>query len=291
MGVNFSTVGANAATNLESSNAAQQTGGPQQTQASGELLAIVQEFGLQDDVSLRQSFLENPPENLALNDLSSLTTKLDSMSGSMADVFSVMLLMAKMAQQNRDAAQQMRDAQQQGQLTEMQLAADKIREAADFALAAGIVSGVMKMASGAISIGGGIKGLKDLKGLGKSPNSGYQFAEESPGVGSKNVQGLGKTPNVDLKLEQIRAQGRIFDGSGQVVSGLGDGIAAGLNRAGEEARAEEKEADARAQEHDHLAQKESDFLSFNRDLIGKVSQIMRDLIQLNADAERSAATI
>lgn len=263
MSVNFHTVGNNYNLGVNGGN---NTQGTQNTQLSEDYLHIIREFGLEDNVEIQQSFLENPPQDLDLGNLLSLSNKLDGMSGSMADVFTVMLLMAKMSQENRETSRELRDAEQQSQLTEMQVAADKIREAADFALAAGIVSGVMKMASGAISIGGGVKGMKDLKGVSGASNP-------------------------DVKLEQIRAQGRIFDGSGQMVSGTGDAVAAGLNRAGEEAKAEEKEADIAAKEHEMLAEKESDFMSFNRDMIQKVAQIMKDLIQLNTEAERAAATI
>lgn len=263
MSVNFHTTGNSYNYNVDNTGGSQ---GAQQTKLPETYLQIIREFGLEDDLNLQKSFLDNPPHELDLGNLTSLSNKLDGMSGSMADIFTVMLLIAKMSQENRESSRELRDAEQKSQISEMQVAADKIREAADFALAAGIVSGVMKMASGAISIGGGVKGLKDLKGIGT-------------GAGA------------DVKLEQIRAQGRIFDGSGQIVTGTGDVVSSGLNRAGEEAKAEEKEADIEAKEHEMLAEKESDFMSFNRDMIQKIAQIMKDIIQLNTEAERAAATI
>lgn len=298
MPVTFHTAGNNYNYGVSNNEGAQ---GASQTQLSPEYLNIIREFGLEDDAALRQSFLENPPENINYGNLLTLSNKLDGMSGSMADVFTVMLLIAQMSQENRETSRNLRDAEQQSQLTEMQVAADKIREAADFALAAGIVSGVMKMAAGAISIGGGLKGLKDLKGIDATPttptnNSATQPTTTPNATGTSNTANAQGTPaptqtSADVKLEQIRAQGRIFDGSGQIVTGTGDIVSAGLTRASDEARAEEKEADARAKEHEMLAEKESDFMSFNRDMIQKVAQIMKDLIQLNSQSERAAATI
>lgn len=271
------------------------------------MLEVVRQFGLEDDAALRDALLESPIGQLDGSTLLTLSDKLDGMSQSMADVYSVMLLISKMSQQQREASRGIRDAEQQSQLTSMQEGADKIREAADFALAAGIVSGVVKMGSGAISIGGGLKGLKDLKSIdaagtpdlptapstkGADGSSGSWVKGTIPGKQDADVPAAGPAmTSADLKLEQIRAQGRVFDGSSQVVGGAGEVIASGLTRASEEARAEEKELDAQAKSHEMSAEKESDFMSVNRDMIQKVAEMIREIARLKHDSEKSAATI
>lgn len=304
MSVNFHTVGNNYQFDTPSTGDAQNV---QNKPVSEEYLSIIREFGLEDTAALRDAFADNPPGPVDMGNLQSLSTKLDGMSGSMADVFTVMLLLSQMAQKNRETSRELRDVQQQGQLTSMQTAADEIRKAADFALAAGIVSGVMQMASGGLTMAGGIKGLSDLKGLNANvdapttttPPTGNRPRANAMS-GNANSTGTGKTTSsdsatgslgTDIKLEQIRAQGRAFEGAGQLAGGVGGIISSGLTRASEEHKAEEKEADIDAKEHEMLAEKESDFMQFNRDMIGKVAQIMKDLIQLNTESEKAAATI
>lgn len=317
MSVNFHTVG-----NTYQPYGAGDTGNVKNAPVSEEYLTIIKEFGLEDTTALRNSFAENAPRGADMGSLLSLSNKLDGMSGSMADVFTVMLLIARMSQENKKTSQELRDAEQQNQLADMQNAADKIREAANFALAAGIVSGVMQIASGGVAIAGGAKGLSDLKGIDtpSTASSTNQWTDATTPTGPRNSNitigtrggggqtnataptntssssstsssGAAHTVGADLGLERIRAEGRIFDGSGQVLGGLGSAIAAGLTRASEEARAEEKEYDAQAKMHEMLAEKESDFMSFNKDMIQKVAQIMKDLIQLNTESEKAAATI
>ncbi len=286
MSVNFHTVG-----NTYQPYGAGGADNVKNAPVSEEYLTIIKEFGLEDTAALRNAFAGNAPRGADMGSLLSMSNKLDGMSGSMADVFTVMLLIARMSQENKKTSQELRDVQQQGQLADMQLAADKIREAADFALAAGIVSGVMQIGSGAISIAGGLKGLSDLKGIssGAKPDVDVDTTSTTPSTTPSSKPSATTSP--DLGLEKIRAQGRVFDGSGQVVGGLGSAISAGLTRASEEARAEEKEYDIQAKQHEMLAEKEADFMNFNKDMIQKVAQIMKDLIQLNTESEKAAATI
>jgi hypothetical protein len=316
MSVNFHTVG-----NTYQPHGTGDMGNVQNAPVSEEYLTIIKEFGLEDTAALRNSFADNAPGGADMSNLLSMSNKLDGMSGAMADVFTVMLLIAKMSQANKKTSQELRDAQQQNQLADMQNAANKIREAANFALAAGIVTGVMQMASGGVAIAGGAKGLADLRGIDtpSTTSTPWQSASVSPNtprnpnitIGSRGgnappssntsaptntsssapQSGASHTLGADLGLERIRAEGRIFDGSAQVLNGLGSAIAAGLTRASEEARAEEKEFDAQAKMHEMLAEKESDFMSFNKDMIQKVAQIMKELIQLNTESEKAAATV
>jgi hypothetical protein len=315
MTVNFHTVGNNYQFDATSTGDA---GNVQNKPVSAEYLSIIREFGLEDTATLRNAFSDNPPGAVDMGNLLSMSNKLDGMSGSTADVFTVMLLIAQMSQSSKKTSQELRDAQQENQLVDMQNAADKIREAANFALAAGIVTGVMQMASGGVSIVGGAKGLHDLKGIetpstptapprpttpapmnkpGQSGSTSSSSSSSSSGstppanTPPAKDGGAAHTVGADLGLERIRAEGRIFDGSAQVLNGLGSAISAGLTRASEEARAEEKEFDAQAKQHEMLAEKETDFMNFHKEMIGKVAQIMKDLIQLNTESEKAAATV
>jgi hypothetical protein len=188
--------------------------------------------------------------------------KLDGLGKSSADIFTLMALMIQLGKEQREGARQVRDAERETQQAELQNAADKIREAADLALAAAIVSGVFKMASGAISIGGGVHGLK----------------------------GLGKDDSME-NLEVIRNQGRIFDGSNQMVSATGDIMAAGFTHASTNKQAEQKEAEAAAQLAETGAQREQEFMQNLQEMISKITSLLQDIQQQNNESMKRAASV
>jgi hypothetical protein len=191
--------------------------------------------------------------------------KLDGLGKSSADIFTLMALMIQMGKEQREGARQVRDANNMLKQAELQEAADKMREAADMALAAGIVSGVFKMASGAVSIGGGVHGLKQLT---------------KAGPGATNAQ-----------LDTVRNQGRIFDGSGQMVGSVGEMIAAGLTHASTNLSADQKEAEAASQMAETNAQREQEFMQNLQDMISKITSLLQDIQQQNNESLKRAASV
>jgi hypothetical protein len=202
--------------------------------------------------------------------LNQATYKLDGLAKSAADIFTVMALMVQMSKEQREGARTVRDAERIAQQQELQNAADKMREAADKAFAAAVVSGVFKMASGAVSIGGGVYGMKQI-GSAKSASS------------------TGDIPMDQLDL--IRNKGRIFDGSGQMTTGLGDIIAAQFTKESTNLSADQKEAEAAAAEHETYAQREQDFMTNLQDLVKQITSLMQEIQQSNAESEKRAASV
>jgi hypothetical protein len=133
------------------------------------------------------------------------------------------------------------------------------------ALAAAVVSGVFKMAAGGISIGGGLQGLKGLKAAGDDATM--------------------------QQLDTVRNQGRLFDGSGQMVGGVGDLIAAGLTHQSTNLSADQKESEAHAQQAESNAQREQEFMQNLNDMIGKITSLIQDIQQSNNESAKRAASV
>ena len=199
------------------------------------------------------------PGGINPNAWDNANAKLDGLNKAMADIFTVMVLIQMMAMEQRKSSREVRETERQMQYSELQGAADKMREAANFALAAAIVSGVFQMAQGAMSITGGTVGLKGLK-------AGWSESK-------------------------VMSMGRIFDGMGTALKGTGDIISAGLNRAADEARAMQREAESSAIKHETYAQNENEFMNNLRDLIMDLMKKMQDIQQLNQDSARKAASV
>ena len=77
----------------------------------------------------------------------------------------------------------------------------------------------------------------------------------------------------------------------QMVSGIGEMIAAGFTRESSEQAAEQKEAEAAAQLAETGAQREQDFLTQLTDLINKITSLMQDIQQTNNESARRAASV
>jgi hypothetical protein len=236
-------------------------------QFSPELLTFLNSLGQNQDTDANSLF-DVDSNALTSSAVDDANLRLTSLQGSVADIFTIMALMVQMAKEQREGARQVRDAERMSQQAELQNAADKMREAADMALAAGIVSGVFKIGTGAVSIGGGVFGMKQIGNASKT--------EGGPSMAD---------------LDMIRNQGRIFDGSGQMVGGLGDVVAAVLQHESADKTAEQKEAEAAAQQHETSALREGDFMSSLQELIREISSLMQEIQQTNNESQRRAASV
>jgi hypothetical protein len=217
--------------------------------------------------------------SLDTDTLNAATYKLDGLAKSAADIFTVMALMVQMSKEQREGARTVRDAERIAQQQELQNAADKMREAADKAFAAAVVSGVFKMASGAVSIGGGVYGMKQIGNAKADANTAFS-------------QGKAQTADIPMdRLDLIRNQGRVFDGSGQMTTGLGDIIAAQFTKESTNLSADQKEAEAAAAEHETYAQREQDFMTNLQDLVKQITSLMQEIQQSNAESEKRAASV
>ncbi|HVJ68601.1 MAG TPA: hypothetical protein VM510_11475 [Caulifigura sp.] len=191
--------------------------------------------------------------------------KLEGLQKNSADIFTLMALMVQMGKEQREGARQAMGAERTLQQAELQQAADKMRDAADMALAAGIVSGVFKMAGGAASIGGGAFSLNKLN----------QIPDTDTGKG----------------VQIVTAQGRMIDGGTQMFGSVGDMIAAGLTYNSTNLSADQKQAEARATQHDSNAEREQAFMQNLNDMITKITGLIQDIQQSNNESAKRAASV
>jgi hypothetical protein len=280
--------------------------------------------------------------------LDNMSFKLDGLSKSSGDIFALMALIVQMSKEQREGARQVAAAQQLVQQMELQNAADEMRKAADLALAAAIVSGIFKAVSAGVSIGGGIKGLKDLGGasdatgdVGKTASKTSQLTDGTDDVADLTKTGRPRanaratkptdealdgsistkttSKKVDQKLEEenearldevknyqkerkaseenlrsmeiVRNKGRIFDGTGQMITTTGDMIAAGLTHASTNHQADQKVAEARAQQAESFVQREQEFSRTLEENINKVVGLIQDIQQSNNETDKRAASV
>lgn len=76
--------------------------------------------------------------------------------GVSTDIYSVMAMIQKVAQSQRDSARQVRDASLQQQVTQLQGAADEIRKAAQDRFVGAVVQSAMQIGAGVAQIGAGV---------------------------------------------------------------------------------------------------------------------------------------
>ncbi|HVJ69153.1 MAG TPA: hypothetical protein VM510_14295 [Caulifigura sp.] len=190
--------------------------------------------------------------------------KLEGLQKNSADIFTLMALMVQMGKEQREGARHTMGAEHKLQQAELMQAADKMREAADMALAAAVVSGVFKMASGAGNIAGGMFSMNQL---------GKIKGDDAGGV------------------QKVTAQGRMIDGGVQIGGGVGDTIAAGLTHASTNLSADQKEAEARAQQHDANADREKQFMQNLNEMISKITGLIQDIQQSNNESAKRAASV
>lgn len=77
-----------------------------------------------------------------------------------ADLYTIMALLQKVAQDTRDSNRALRSTESNAQISKLMKAADEQKKAADFKLAAGIVQGVTQLASGLVQFGTAVHSLR-----------------------------------------------------------------------------------------------------------------------------------
>ncbi|NEX17292.1 MAG: hypothetical protein C1943_11820 [Halochromatium sp.] len=122
----------------------------------------------------------------------------------MLDVFEVMAEFYKLTQTMRESSKQAAHAEMERQVAQIHLQADEMHNAAVNNLVAGIISGAMQMAAGAIQFAGGVKSFKlsetkanammmafrgaseGLSGMGKGIETRFQYAAAANQVAVKD---------------------------------------------------------------------------------------------------------
>lgn len=187
-------------------------------------------------------------------DISGCLPNLQSLQSSMSvDIYAVMAMAQKTAQEMRDANRELRASSLNAQVSELLSAADDMDKAAKFRLAAGIVQGAMKAAAGAATFG---------------------FNATAKGSETDRKEHSAKGDAISLGMQ-----------------GLGDIAAAGLNYGASKADAEVKRHEAIAKLHESAQAEANDMMQQMMDVIrdvrDKVSAIDQSRIETNRGISRN----
>ncbi len=176
----------------------------------------------------------------AANTLSTGSPVGDRVIQQLVDIFAVLELLHEMGVQGRRTARETRAMEYDAAKKEVLNQASEMRKAAVYTLAAGVASGTMKIAAGAVSIGGSMSG--------------------------------GSAQQASVRMQQS-AQ------ASQMVSGVGDLVASGLNYQAAEHSAKQKEHEAFQKTHDNAAQSSSEWMQLQQDMVKTAQSKMDEIIR------------
>ncbi|MGI9281195.1 MAG: hypothetical protein ACR2PX_16435 [Endozoicomonas sp.] len=158
----------------------------------------------------------------------------------LVDIFTVLELLHEMSVQGRRTARETRAMEYDAAKQEILNQAGEMRKAAIYTLAAGVTSGTMKVAAGAVAIGGSMGG--------------------------------GSAAQSSVRMQQATQ-------ASQMVSGMGDIISAGFNYQASEHQARQKEHEAFQKTHDNAAQSASEWMQMHQDMVKTVQSKMDEIIR------------
>jgi hypothetical protein len=214
------------------------------------------------------------------------------------DMYAVMALFQKMAQEQRNAAREVRGAEMEAQVSSLKSAAQEIRSAAQDRFVGAVVSGAMQIVGGAMSIGAGVAGgLASLKGGAKTIESGQktEMAGELRMMGDSNGADVmtGTAKILDGQATRYAAGGQMLNAIGQGSSGIAGGIGTIVNAhqekdaAQHDAKKAELEADAKV--HDSGVQQANDLMQQMMDVIRDVRDKLSSIDQSRIETNRGIA--
>jgi hypothetical protein len=211
------------------------------------------------------------------------------------DMYAVMALFQKMAQEMRNSAREVRTTEMQSQVASLKGAAQEIRNAAQDRFVGAIVAGSMQIVGGAVSMGAGIAGgamqikagAKTMEAA-KLDNQATNVAANNPGLSKADVKEIGAglksfSKMADAEASKLTGRGAQFTAIGQGGSGIAGGVgsivqaAQERKAAGHEAKKAELEADAKVHESgvqhaNDLMQQMMDVIRDVRDKLGSIEQ-------------------
>ena len=176
----------------------------------------------------------------AANTLSTGSPIGDRVLEQLVDIFTVLELLHEMSVQGRRTARETRAIEYDAAKQEILNQAGEMRKAAIYTLAAGVASGTMKIAAGAVAIGGSMGG--------------------------------GSAAQSSVRMQQSMQ-------ASQMVSGMGDVTAAGLNYQASEHQARQKEHEAFQKSHENAAQSASEWMQLQQDMVKTVQSKMDEIIR------------
>lgn len=199
------------------------------------------------------------------------------------DIYEFMALYTKIAQQMRATAREQRQNELQAQVSALNTAADKMVEAAEKRFAAALVQGITQMVSGAISIGSGAFTLGKIASLSK------------PGKVELKDLDIDAPPKADafapgskFSLE-LQAKQSLFTGSGQLITGSGGMIGAGLERDASMIDSEAKQEEAVGTAAQARRESEQEIVQTMGDLLRDIREQLRAMVQAEVESNKGMA--
>lgn len=239
------------------------------------------------------------------------------------DIYSVMALIQKLAQEQRNSARAVRDASLEQQVTQLKDAANEIRHAAQERFIGAVVAGAMQIASGAIQMGSAVaSGVKSAqaasklseadklsKGAANAQNDIMELRQNSKGLVDKELRqefsqrigDLKKQSNLDTvnakflqnQAGDLSTQATNRQAFGQGASGLLGGIGGIINASQERKAAEhdaqKSEMEANAKISDTNMQQANDFMQQMMEVIRDVKDKLGAIEQSNVETNRGIA--
>ncbi len=217
-----------------------------------------------------------------------------------ADIFGVMALFQKMAQQMRDTARTQRTSDMQAQVTALQGAASQMKDAAQSRFTAAVVQGAIQIASGAAQIGmSTYSASQSIKGISQDAAGKGMLTEARQGG-----KLMGQTRQADLRAsgKDLMAQGAVSKVTGEKLqsisqslgsmsSGLGGMVGAGLTLQADLADARRSELEAQAKVFETGVQHANDtmqqMMDVIRDVRDKVQSMQQSAIETNRSISRN----
>jgi hypothetical protein len=184
------------------------------------------------------------------------------------DIYSVMALFQKCAQEMRNQAREVRNSEMQAQVTGLKNAAQEIRNAAEDRLQAAIIQGAFQITGGAMSVGlglaGGIVGAKGIN------------------AGSMTTEGMQLGNTAGMLSSSAQGAGGIFTGIGTIAS-------AGKEQEAAEHDAKKAEFEADARVHEQGVQQANDLMQQMMDVIRDVREKLGAIDQARNETNRGIA--
>ncbi len=210
--------------------------------------------------------LAAPPPGGQPVDATALGNKLGQASTEVgADLFAVMALLHKMAQNSRKAAREMRAADNQERFAQLQAAADKVKEAAEKNYEAAVKQAAAEIVTGVATVAAA---GHSIYGTGKAMGESDEMAQKAT---------MNKWDN----------RGQIVGGLGQIAAGNIKMSAAEDTRAAGQAQAQEKTDEANAQKAQDAADKEKEFMQRMEETMQDIRQKLAAMQQSNDETMRT----
>ncbi|SAI25260.1 outer protein D [Bordetella ansorpii] len=226
------------------------------------------------------------------------------------DIYSVMALFQKCAQEQRDAARQVRDADLSAQVATLKNAAQEIRNAAQERMVGAIVQGAFQIAAGAVQMGAGIaSGIQGVKAASQQHQSAMMSKEAVLDKQASVGDGLTDTQRTAYQnsAEAFTARGKEFDAqaavhtnrsqvlnasgmaSGQILGGIGTIVNATQERKAAEHDAKRSELEAQAKVQEDSSQKANELMQQMMDVIRDVRDKLSSIDQSRLETNRGIA--